>query len=602
MGKIDEDSIKKVLDAIDIVDIVGSYIPLKRAGSRWKACCPFHNEKTPSFVVDSNRQNYKCFGCGEGGSAIGFIMKMENLSFQDTVRRLAEKAGVPLIEEAYNPEEERRKRTRTRLLEAHYQVANFYHELLLKSPLAAEARAYLKSRGYGADMAKRWKIGWAPDHSQSFIHWANNKGINNQTLIDAGLASLDERGNIYARFRDRLMFPINNVHGECIAFSGRILRPQENTGKYVNSPETTIFKKGNVIFGLDKARSAMPKHNQALLCEGQLDVIACHEAGIPYAIAALGTAFTPDHAKTLSRYTSKVILCFDADKAGISASDRAFKELAPLGKSIYSVDLPEGDDPDSMIKREGTESFIRKIDESRPFFEHKVTLAKRAGVDKDTATVSTFLSEVTQLLSFINDPIARDVAAADIASRFRLSLEDMRTNVKRAVKESKKERKYASDRNNNSPSVTQEVIKPIHIERSLVILCELSLQNKQAQDLILDRIEELYEPMNHLPGGTLLKKILEKLPEPGSPTAILAFLETLPPNEAAALKSMHLDPVPIADVTQSVLEACNGVAKSYLKLYYSQIMAELSDPSTTTERKLKLSEISVAITKQLNKV
>ena len=227
MGRIDEDSIRRVLEATDIVDVVGSYLPLKRAGSRWKACCPFHNEKTPSFIVDQSRQNFKCFGCGEGGSAITFVMKMENLGFADTVRRLAEKAGISIVEEVYDAAEERRRKARTALLVAHKKAAGFFHRLLLCSPKAAEARAYLNSRGYGADMAKRWQVGWAPDSSREFLAWARREGIPDQVLIDSGLANRGERGDLYARFRDRLMFPINNVYGECVAFSGRILRPQE---------------------------------------------------------------------------------------------------------------------------------------------------------------------------------------------------------------------------------------------------------------------------------------------------------------------------------------------------------------------------------------
>lgn len=259
MGRIDEDSIRRVLEATDIVDVVGSYLPLKRAGSRWKACCPFHNEKTPSFIVDQSRQNFKCFGCGEGGSAITFVMKMENLGFADTVRRLAEKAGISIVEEVYDAAEERRRKARTALLVAHKKTAGFFHRLLLCSPKAAEARAYLNSRGYGADMAKRWQVGWAPDSSREFLAWARREGIPDQVLIDSGLANRGERGDLYARFRDRLMFPINNVYGECVAFSGRILRPQENVGKYVNYPETAIFKKGDVVFALDKARGPMGK-------------------------------------------------------------------------------------------------------------------------------------------------------------------------------------------------------------------------------------------------------------------------------------------------------------------------------------------------------
>ena len=435
MGRIDEDSIRRVLEATDIVDVVGSYLPLKRAGSRWKACCPFHNEKTPSFIVDQSRQNFKCFGCGEGGSAITFVMKMENLGFADTVRRLAEKAGISIVEEVYDAAEERRRKARTALLVAHKKAAGFFHRLLLCSPKAAEARAYLNSRGYGADMAKRWQVGWAPDSSREFLAWARREGIPDQVLIDSGLANRGERGDLYARFRDRLMFPINNVYGECVAFSGRILRPQENVGKYVNSPETAIFKKGDVVFALDKARGPMGKSGKALLCEGQIDVIACHEAGISFAVAPLGTAFTPEHARILSRYASRIVLCFDADKAGMAAADRAFRELAPFGKDIYLVNLPAGDDPDSFMKREGKEAFSGMVERARSFFEVRIERARESGLLDDAASSAAFAREMTALLACMSDPVARDLATADIATRMRMAADNLRGAV-RMVKES----------------------------------------------------------------------------------------------------------------------------------------------------------------------
>ena len=468
MGRIDEDSIRRVLEATDIVDVVGSYLSLKRAGSRWKACCPFHNEKTPSFIVDQTRQNFKCFGCGEGGSAITFVMKMENLGFADTVRRLAEKAGITLVEEVYDAAEEKRRKARTALLVAHKKAAEFFHRLLLRSPKAAEARAYLNSRGYGADMAKRWQVGWAPDSSREFLAWARKEGLPDQVLIDSGLANRGERGDLYARFRDRLMFPINNVYGECVAFSGRILRPQENVGKYVNSPETSIFKKGDVVFALDRARGPMGKSGKALLCEGQLDVIACHEAGISFAVAPLGTAFTPEHARTLSRYASRIVVCFDADKAGMAAA-----------------------------------------------------------------------AEVPQ---------------------------------------------------------TQP---PVKMDRAVAVLCELSLQNARAQGLIVDRIEELLEPMRMLQGGGILKKILARLPSPDSPAAIQAFLASLPQPERDALNLLNLDPVPIPDVDRSVQEACSGIAKAALERHIASLMAELADPSTDAARRLELSKLSVDLKRLL---
>lgn len=597
MGRIDEDSIRRVLEATNIVDVVGSYLSLKRAGSRWKACCPFHNEKTPSFIVDQTRQNFKCFGCGEGGSAITFVMKMENLGFADTVRRLAEKAGITIAEEVYDAAEEKRRKARTALLVAHKKAAEFFHRLLLRSPKAAEARAYLNSRGYGADMAKRWQVGWAPDSSREFLAWARTEGLPDQVLIDSGLANRGERGDLYARFRDRLMFPINNVYGECVAFSGRILRPQENVGKYVNSPETSIFKKGDVVFALDRARGPMGKTGKALLCEGQIDVIACHEAGLSFAVAPLGTAFTPEHARILSRYASRIVLCFDADKAGIAAADRAFRELAPFGKDIFLVNLPAGDDPDSFMKREGKEAFSEMVEQARSFFEVRMERARERGLLNDAGSSAAFARELTSLLACMSDPVARDLATADIAARMRMTVENLRGAVRTAGRRQGKEKTQSAGR--SAPEEVPQTLPPVKMNRAVAVLCELSLQNARAQSLIVDRIEELLEPMRMLQGGEILKKILARLPSPDSPAAIQAFLASLPQPERDALHLLNLDPVPIPDVDRSVQEACSGIAKAALERHIASLKAEIADPSTDAARKLELSKLSVDLKRLL---
>ncbi len=441
-------------------------------------------------------------------------------------------------------------------------------------------------------MAKRWQVGWAPDSSREFLAWARKEGLPDQVLIDSGLANRGERGDLYARFRDRLMFPINNVYGECVAFSGRILRPQENVGKYVNSPETSIFKKGDVVFALDRARSPMGKSGKALLCEGQLDVIACHEAGISFAVAPLGTAFTPEHARTLSRYASRIVVCFDADKAGMAAADRAFRELAPFGKDVYLVNLPEGDDPDSFMKREGKEAFSEMVEQARPFFEVRIERAKERGLLTDAAASAAFAREMTALLACMSDPVARDLATADVATRMRTTVNDLRSAVRTAGRRKGREQAQSADR--AAAAEVPQTQPPVKMDRAVAVLCELSLQNARAQGLIVDRIEELLEPMRMLQGGGILKKILARLPSPDSPAAIQAFLASLPQPERDALNLLNLDPVPIPDVDRSVQEACSGIAKAALERHIASLMAELAsksgDPSSSSPKKTSASK------------
>lgn len=448
-------------------------------------------------------------------------------------------------------------------------------------------------------MAKRWQVGWAPDSSREFLAWARKEGITDQVLIDSGLANRGERGDIYARFRDRLMFPINNVYGECVAFSGRILRPQENAGKYVNSPETAIFKKGDVVFALDKARGPMGKSGKALLCEGQIDVIACHEAGLSFAVAPLGTAFTPEHARTLSRYASQIVLCFDADKAGMAAADRAFRELAPLGKDVYLVNLPPGDDPDSFMKREGRESFTAMVEQARPFFEVRVERAKSQGLLEDAGASASFARDMTALLACMSDPVARDLATTDLATRMRMTIGNLRSAVKTAGRRKEREQVRAADRAGEAAGNAPEELPPVKMNRAVAVLCELALQNAQAQELIVDRIEELLEPMRLLPGGGILKKILARMPKPDNPASIHAFLESLPQPEKDALAMLSLDPIPIADVSRCVQEACSGIAKAALEKHIASLMAEIADPSTDAARRVELSKLSVDLKRLL---
>jgi len=368
MGRIPEDVIQKVIDATDIVDLIGSHVQLKRAGSTFKGLCPFHNEKTPSFNVSPSRQNYKCFGCGEGGSAIGWLMSYENLPFVDAVKKLADRANIIIREEVEDPQADKLRRRRSQLVDLNNKTARFYHQLAMSHPDAEHVREYLKSRGFDKELCERWLIGWAPADPNVYFDWVKQQGFKGRDLVTAGMAAQkdenDPRRGLYLRLKDRLMFPIHNDYGDVLGFSGRQLRHDPKSGKYINTPETPLFKKSKIIFGLDRARKPMRDAKYALICEGQIDVIACHEAGLTHAVAGLGTAFTDEHAKLLKRFTDKVILCYDADAAGIKASSRAFKELAGAGISVRYAQMPPGDDPDTYIQAQGAEKFRALIEQA----------------------------------------------------------------------------------------------------------------------------------------------------------------------------------------------------------------------------------------------
>ncbi|NNM30038.1 MAG: DNA primase, partial [Akkermansiaceae bacterium] len=471
MPRIPEETVEQVLAATDIVDLIGSYFPLKRAGSVFKALCPFHNEKTPSFSVNPGRQSFKCFGCGEGGSAIGFVMKYENLPFPDAIRKLAQRANISIQEEAYDPQAERRRRSRSRLLELHNEAARFMHGLLLNDPGAQHARDYLRKRGYDSSMAKHWLVGWMPEQPAVFLAWAREAGFSGRELIASGLANLREenspRSGLYLRFRDRLMFPVHNDYGDIIAFSGRQLREDPRSGKYINSPETPLFNKSRVFFALDKARRAMSREHCAILCEGQLDVIACHQAGLEHAVAPLGTAFTSHHARLLKRYTDEVIVCFDADAAGHKAAERAFRELAPQGLTVRVATLPPGEDPDSLIKAQGADAFRDLLGKADEFFDYVISHQRDVRDLAQPSQRADLGRELASLIAVLGDPVTKDAVINHVATRLSIGAHEFREAVTDAGRRPRRD--YSRNRDAAAPA------PPTRLDRSVFLLCQFAL-------------------------------------------------------------------------------------------------------------------------------
>ena len=319
---ITEAAVEEIKARIDLADLIASYgIQIKTAGASKKACCPFHHEKTPSFNINESKGFYHCFGCGESGDVIKFVQKMDGLTFVEAVKKLAEQCGVK-IEEKEDPAGGKRKR----LLALMAELAQFYHRCLLKTKEAESAREYLKGRDLGSDVQESFLIGYAPNGISTIMKWAEKYNFTAEELSDAGVIKPPrgpgDRG--YHRFGGRLMFSIRDKRGRVVAFSGRQLVASKNSGKYVNSPETPIFKKSNVLFGFDKAAGNIAKsaHREAIVCEGQIDTIRLHISGFPVAVASQGTAFTEEHVKMLKKVADQVALVFDDDAAGRKAAIR----------------------------------------------------------------------------------------------------------------------------------------------------------------------------------------------------------------------------------------------------------------------------------------
>ena len=369
-GLISPATLEQVRAASDIVDIIGGYLPLKRAGANFTALCPFHKEKTPSFNVNPSKQIFHCFGCHKGGDVFTFVKEYENIGFTDAVRRLAERAKIPL-EMDNRPGEQQSRHLKDQLLQIHEQLTQRWQSCLANEAAGQVARDYLAKRGVNEEAIKLFRIGAAPELWDDTVNWAKSKNFDLATVEKAGLILRKEGSeHYYDLFRGRMMFPICDEQGRVIGFSGRILTSDEKAAKYVNSPETPIFTKSKVFFGLDKSKRAILDAGSAIVCEGQLDLIACFMAGVQNIVAPQGTAFTDQHARIIKRYVDEVVLCFDSDNAGQNAAVRSLDSLLASGLAIRVASVPAPHDPDSYIKEFGGAAFGELIGKARGFFDY----------------------------------------------------------------------------------------------------------------------------------------------------------------------------------------------------------------------------------------
>ncbi len=612
MARITQECVARIKDSADIVELLSKYLQLRRAGNSWKACCPFHSEKTPSFHVNPARQSFHCFGCGVGGDALKFIMMFENLDYPTALRRLADMNGIPVIEEEENPEMARQRRTRARVVEANTLATDYYHRKLCRDAAAGHVREYLKKRGFGIEIARAWQLGWAPPDFREFAQLAQTRSMDDRLLAEAYLLGRGQRG-LYPVFRDRLMFPIHNVRGEVVGFSGRIIEEGQDPRKYVNTADTAAFHKGELLFGLYKATGPIGKAGMCVVvCEGQLDVIACHEkADIRNAVAGLGTAFTDEHARILRKYAKKAILCYDGDNAGIKASEKTFRKLAAAGLEVYHASLPAGEDPDSLIGSRGPEALREAIDTARPYLEVRVS-QELAMIQGDANARAALIPRMADLAAEITDRNRRDVAVADLATRLNTGLEALRETVEGIIRSRRDAPQSASTEPRWAPGEEDEMLAadmdhepparvvPITLHRAIHDAIFLAATNAQAQVMLLERIEELQEPIRWLAGGVVLQRFMELLPPPGDNEAWQQFTNQLPPEQAAALRNMEHAPVDIPDIAQAVESTCSNAALAAIKAHVDQLRSRVNTPGISWQEAAPLMEEMNELQKLIN--
>ncbi len=443
---IPQQFLDELLARTDIVELVNRYVTLKRKGGNHWACCPFHHEKTPSFSVTQDKQFFKCFGCGEGGNAIHFLMKIENLPYIDAVRKLAGMCGMEL------PEEEdggKGRLQRQRLLALNKDAARYYYETLT-GPRGKEALQYLLDRGMTPQIIMRFGLGYAEDDWDSFIRAMRQKGYTDSELESARLAGRSKTGRLYPFFRGRVMFPIIDIRGDVVAFGGRVIRGDGEGRKYINSSDTPVYSKSRTLYAMNLAKKT--KAERFILCEGNIDVIALHQAGFDSAVASCGTAFTADQARLLSKYTKEVVICYDADAAGQKATEKAIDILNQNGLEVRVLRLPprrdgqgrilydsEGRpqkvDPDDFLRQNGAEAFRALLDKPQTDGQYRMGEIRKKYTDlQDDQQRVAYLKEAAGYLSTLASPIEREVFARTAAQETGLTAESILKEVERVRK------------------------------------------------------------------------------------------------------------------------------------------------------------------------
>ncbi len=423
--RFSENFIQEVVDRTDIEELIGRYVTLKRQGSNLWGRCPFHSEKTPSFSVSPAKKLFFCFGCHAGGSAITFVQKMENLEFSDAVEMLATRAGLPLPHESETVGE--RGVSRKRILEMNLEAAKFFRACLFDPSLGADGMRYFRTeRKLSEATVKHFGLGYAPNSFNALTNHLHRLGYTDEELIAACLCGKSQKtGRTYDYFRNRVMFPIIDPSGNVVAFGGRVL--DDSKPKYLNTSDTPAFKKSKHLFALNFAKNCCSE--KMILCEGYMDVIALHAAGFEYAVATLGTAITPDHARIFSKYTQRVIISYDADDAGQNAANKAMRILGEVGMDVRVLKLNGAKDPDEYVQKFGSDRFRRVLEESKTGFEHKLEriLSKydvTVGSDKIKAS-----GEICQVISEYPSPVEREVYLATASKRLDLPVEVLKNSV-----------------------------------------------------------------------------------------------------------------------------------------------------------------------------
>ena len=476
--QISEEILEKIKSQNDIVDVISERVRLKKAGRNFTGLCPFHNEKTPSFSVSQEKQIYKCFGCGEAGNVISFVMKDKNLPFIEAVKYLANRANIPL--KLGNGEQSQSNRKKELLYKVNVEAAKFFFSNLMNNQNAKE---YFLNRGIKEETIKKFGLGYANDSWNSLMFYLRKKGINDGLLEEAGLISVNkEKGRKYDRFRNRVMFPVFDYQGKVIGFGGRVL--DDSKPKYLNSPETLVFQKGTNLYGLNFALKHNMSERYFVIVEGYMDLISLHQYGITNVVASLGTALTINQARLLKRYADKVVISYDADLAGQMATLRGLEILRTAGFDVRVLSIPQGKDPDEYVRSNGREAFLKLINNAEPLIDYRIKKAEE-GIDfKNSQSVILYSKRIMDIISDL-DPIEKDVYIKKASENTGIKEQALYDILKIKMKDNREN----DFRNNKEEDRSKLYVEPGFLKAERTLL-KMMLENNEYLQYIEERISE----------------------------------------------------------------------------------------------------------------
>lgn len=585
MAGIPEDIIEEIRSRCNIVDVIGGFVQLRRAGGNsYKGLCPFHQEKTPSFFVDSARQSYHCFGCGKGGDVFRFFMDKDNLTFVDAIRTLAGRAGVVIPETSGASPAERDQRTkeRERIYQINAELCSLFQKILRDDPNSPVAR-YLAGRHLTPDVISKFKIGAAPSGWTGGVDYCRGLGFTDDELIAAGVAVRSQKDpkRIFDLFHDRLTFTIENEISRPIGFSARSLEAKPADGrKYVNSPETMIFKKSRTLYALSLARQAMGTRNLAILCEGQMDAIAFHRAGFECAVAPLGSAFTPEQAQILKRYTKNVLLAFDADSAGEKAFLHAAEILLPLAMDVKVMKIAGGKDPDELFNQQGAQGIADAVNSARSWLEVLVDVLKKRYDFANPIGRSEAAAVVAQYLDRVPSEVALELYVKSSAQLLQVS----EAAISAELSSQRRNRLRRETWNRPAP----EVEKPAPAEKprpsvALLTLLEIALSSPDAGRMISDEIEpellaghdQIHAALNRVIDGSLNNEF---------DLAVAEVRNSLTESPSPEISRMLIANTQFAQLERAIREAGAELRRNFRTRKLRELTAKLAAAATPQEQ------------------